>query len=180
MHGIIFAELEKYVQSKLGKGAWEKLLTASGLGFKMYLPLREYPDTEAVALVVAASKITGIEIPVILEDFGHFIAPDLLGMYRSVLKPEWKTLEVLEHTEEMIHKVVRIDKPGAKPPELRVKRLGPHEVHLTYNSARKMCPLAKGIIRGLGTHFAEKIAFDETACMHRGDPACEMSVKRTA
>ena len=180
MHGIIFSELRKYVDTTLGNGAWTATLADAGLANKLYLPIQEYPDTDVVALVTSASRTTGLPVPSILEDFGEFIAPALLGLYRTLVKPEWKTLDLLEHTEQTIHSVVRARNPGAKPAELSAVRVGPDLVDLTYFSQRKLCPVAKGIVRGMGKHFGEEITINEVACMHSGAPACRMEVRVAA
>jgi hypothetical protein len=176
MHGIIFTELRKYVDSKLGAGAWNDLLSAAGLKGRMYLPIQEYPDAEALALVTTAAQITGLEAEVILEDFGQFIAPALLGMYRTLVKPDWRTLDLLQYTEDTIHTVVRARNPGAKPAQLTAERISPTELHLSYWSHRKLCPIAKGIIRGMARHFNEEIGIEETQCMHSGAASCTMLV----
>jgi predicted hydrocarbon binding protein len=178
MHGTIFAELQKYVETKLGPQAWPTLLKESSLGERTYNPLEEYPDAEAVALVSTASRITGHEVPAILEDFGEFIAPDLLEMYWALIQPGWKTLDVIEHTERAVHEVVRLKNPGAKPPYLRAERASPDEVILTYSSPRRMCKIAEGISKGLARFFKERIAIEQTSCMSRGDSSCRIRVRR--
>jgi predicted hydrocarbon binding protein len=177
MHGLIFLELKKYVETKLGTDAWRSLLKEAGLGAKFFLPSETYPDDEAVALVTTASKITGQPAGAILEDFGEFIVPDLIDAYRPFIKKQWKTLDMIEHTEANIHRAVRLRNPGAAPPELKVRRASPTEVVITYSSLRKMCSLAKGIARGVAKHYGERITIDEPACMHRGAPSCQISVK---
>lgn len=177
MHGLIFAELQKYVDTNLGGDTWNKLLEESGIGFKMYTPLQEYPDQEAVALVTTASEMTGKTTSDILEDFGKFIVPDLMNMYRSLIKPEWKTLDLIEHTEETIHRVVRIKNPGARPPRLKCSRPSSDEVVITYDSPRKMCAVARGIASGVAEHYNEQVRITESACMLEGSPSCKISVK---
>ncbi len=180
MHGIVHAELQKFVMARHGRMAWQELLKQSGLGSKSYLVSQHYPDSDVVTLVTTASRMTGTPVPQLLEDFGEFIAPNLVNMYRPLLDPRWRTLDLLEHTERTIHSVVRMRNPGASPPELRCRRLSEGEVRVSYNSARKMCALARGIIRGLARHFGDKLKIEEDACMHRGAPSCEISVKRAA
>jgi hypothetical protein len=178
MHGLIFSELQKYVAAKHGDKTWSVLLEKAGLGKKMYLPVQEYPDSDGVRLVSTASSLTGRSVPQILEDFGEFIAPDLIAMYRHLLKPEWKTLDVIEYTEGTVHAVVRVQNPGAKPPELKTKRPGPDQVLLTYTSPRQMCALAIGIGKGLAKHFKETLTVTELQCMHKGATSCEISYRR--
>jgi predicted hydrocarbon binding protein len=180
MHGIIFSELRKYVDTTLGNGAWTAALADAGLANKLYLPIQEYPDADVFALVSSAARTTGQTIPAILEDFGEFIAPALLGLYRTLVRPEWKTLDLLENTEQTIHSVVRARNPGAKPAELSAVRVSPDMVDLTYTSQRKLCPVAKGIVRGVGKHFGETITIHEVACMHDGADACRMEVRVAA
>lgn len=180
MHGTIFAELQKYVGAKLGPEAWPKLLAEAGLAERRYQPFEEYPDAEAGQLVATASRLTGLPAAAILEDFGEFIAPDLLEMYWAAIQPEWKTLDVIEHTERAIHTVVRLKNPGARPPHLRAERTGPDEVLVTYESERRMCRVAVGIAKGLARHFGERIEVDQPTCMSDGSPACLIRVRRLA
>ena len=75
MHGIIFAELRNYAETKHGKGTWNQLLKQSGLDNRVYLPIKAYPDTELVALIGAASSMAGIPVAELVENFGEFITP---------------------------------------------------------------------------------------------------------
>jgi predicted hydrocarbon binding protein len=178
MHGTIFAELQKYVVTKLGPPAWPALLTEAGLAGRAYDALEEYPDAEAGQLVAAASRLTGNEAGAILEDFGEFIAPDLLEMYWGVVRPEWRTLDVVEHTERAVHEVVRLQNPGARPPYLEATRTSPDEVLVKYTSPRRMCAVAVGIVRGLARHFGESVDVEQATCMHRGDASCLIRVRK--
>ena len=178
MHGTILAELEKYVTAKQGASTWSTLLDNAGLGRKEYEPLATYPDTEVVALVTTASKMTGLPAPALLEDFGAFIAPDLLEMYWALIDPSWTTLDVLANTETAIHKVVRLDKKGAEPPYLKTNRTSSDEVVITYTSPRRLCAVARGIARGIAAHYKERVTIEDAACMGSGDAECRIVVKR--
>jgi hypothetical protein len=39
-HGIIFAELQNYAETKHGKGTWNQELNKAGLENNLYLPLK--------------------------------------------------------------------------------------------------------------------------------------------
>jgi hypothetical protein len=177
MHGIILSELRKYVDTKIGGDAWARLLQEAGLKMTLYMPIQAYPDQEAVALVSAAAKITGQPVDGVLQGFGEFIAPDLLRMYGSLIKREWKTLDILEHTEETIHRVVRSQNPGADPPRLQCARLSATVLVITYASKRRMCGVAKGIVRGIAVELGEKVVISESTCMLKGGTRCEISVR---
>lgn len=177
MHGMVLVELRRFVDKKFGGDTWKKLQQESGVGPKMYMAMDTYPDQEATALVTTASRMTGKSVASLLEDFGEHLAPSLIGMYPMLIKPQWKTLDLLEHVEETIHKIVRRDNPGAHPPQLTCTRLSPNEVAIIYNSARRMCGLAKGLVKGVARHYGEEITVEELTCMLRGGAQCKISVK---
>jgi hypothetical protein len=180
MHGIIFSELRKFVVSNHDDATWGALLQNAGLGGRSYMPLLTYPDEEVVSIVRTASEMTSTPVPVLLEGFGHFIAPGLMNMYRSLLKPGWRALDVIEHAEGTIHRVVRMRNAGAEPPYLEAVRLSPGEVQILYTSQRRLCHVAKGIARGIADHFGERVQVSEGTCMHRGDARCDIRVRQLA
>jgi hypothetical protein len=129
-------------------------------------------------IVAAASKKTGLEADAILQDFGEFIVPDLVRLYRHIIDPEWKTLDLIEHTEQTIHRAVRRDHPAASLPQLKCVRKAPDEVIIHYGSRRRMCGVAKGIVRGLAREYGEKVSLSEPTCMLKGGAECQIVVKR--
>jgi len=180
MHGFVFTELKDYVTAKLGADAWTTLLRQAGLKGRSYVNYQEYPDVEAVQLVTSASEVTGLAPGVILEDYGAFLAPHLFRAYRPLIDPSWRTLEFLEHAEATIHRVVRARNAHARPPVLRCRRLSPTEVMVVYASPRKLCAVARGIVRGLAQHYREEVVVSEPTCMQQGQPQCQIEVRRTS
>jgi hypothetical protein len=178
MHGMIFSELRQYVEQKHGRGTWETLLTAADLKGRVYLASGTFPDAEAMALVSAASTLTAQTAAALLEGFGMFLVSALMKMHGHMLRPEWKTLDVIEHTERTMHRVVRIENDGAYPPHLKAERYGPDKVLVIYTSPRRMCALAVGIGKGLARHFYEEIRVTQPFCMHSGADRCEILFQR--
>jgi hypothetical protein len=177
VHGFILTEIRAYVTAKLGADSWKALLKGAGLSGQEYVNFREYPDEEVVALVGTASRITGLEVPAILEDFGVYLAADLMRIYRPLVRAEWKLLDFLENVEGTVHDVVRSRNRHARPPGLRSVREAADRVVIIYSSARKLCPLAVGIVKGLSAHYGEAIAVDHEPCQHRGAPSCHIAVR---
>lgn len=176
MNGMVFAEIGNFARSRLGVEAWRDIERLAGVPSRIYYRVADYPDEEAFALLSALSAALQEPVAVTLESLGEFIVPDLLRMARSWIKPAWKTLELIANTESTIHEVLRSEGSQTNPPRLQCRRAGPQEVVVTYDSPRKMCALAKGIIHGLGRHYQERIAIAEPTCMLRGDPACQLIV----
>lgn len=179
MHGIIFTALKKYIRTKLGDHAWDRLRADAGLEGRLYLPMQSYPDDEIAALLDRASDLLNVPPAEFLADYGRFIVPELLQVYRGLLKPHWRTLDLILHVEHTIHHVLLLSEPNpADPPGLNLHcaRIAPFQVAIRYDSSHKLCALGKGVIHGLADHFGEKLTLVERSCMHRGDPCCDLAV----
>jgi hypothetical protein len=163
------------VKSQYGEEALSTLLRRVRASSELITPLKSYPDQDIVDLVAAAAELTGKSATALLEEFGEFLVPTYMSLYAALLKPSWRTLDVIEHTEETIHRVVRLRQPGALPPRLRTVRVGPNLVILTYDSPRRLCAVARGIARGLAARFGERLRMTDIECMHRGAQACIIS-----
>ncbi|MFY8001047.1 MAG: heme NO-binding domain-containing protein [Candidatus Kapaibacteriota bacterium] len=159
MHGIIHFELRKFVESRYGgSDTWDFLLKKAGLADNLYFPNQNYPDSELVAILVAASEATGKSIDALQREFGEFMVPDMAQTYKAYIKKEWKLLDFLENIEETIHGTVRRNNPGAAPPSLKITRINPKEVMIEYTSERKMYGVLHGILQGVINLYQEKVA----------------------
>jgi predicted hydrocarbon binding protein len=177
MHGIILTELQKFVTQRHGPETWAEILSRAGLRNTIYLTSATYPDSDVVAIVTAASQLSRTPAPDLLENFGAALVPGLVQVYGRLVKRGWRTLDLIEHTEQTMHTVVRRQNPGAEPPRLQCTRVSPDEVVVTYTSERKLCAVAKGIIQGIASHFQERVVIRERECMLKGAPACIISVR---
>lgn len=176
MHGLIFAELKKYVETKFDSKTWDALLEKAGMKGNLYMAASVYPDSDLLSLVTTACQMTGLAQKAVLEDFGEFIAPDLIRQYGFLIKPEWTLVDFLCNTEETIHKIVRFH-PGVAPPRLTVRRVADDRVTISYDSQRKMCALLKGIVKGSAKHYNKNVSMVESRCMLQGDPECTLHVQ---
>ncbi len=180
MHGIIFMELEKFVVEEFGGDAWDQISRTAGVSRLSNLATKSYPDSELFALVGAAEKISGTAAAELLFQFGEFIVPDLVKIYGAFVDKKWCALDLLEHTESVIHRAVRLQDRAAAPPRLRITRSSPDEVVIHYSSPRKLCAVAKGIVRGVAKHYGESLTVTETTCMLSGASECTLITSRSA
>jgi hypothetical protein len=160
MHGTSLTLLKRYVQTQYDHSTWVKLMELSGLDKMEFDHKTVYPDEHIYALVGHAARITGLSAGELHEKFGEYLVPDLMYMYQRLLKPEWKTLDMLEHTELTMHKQVRHEHVDNSPPVLEVSRLGPNELMIDYVSPRRMGGLAVGIVRGVAAYYDEADRID--------------------
>ncbi len=177
MNGVPFQEIGYFVRSRLGAHAWEGLKRAVCPPGRVYYRVADYPDEEAMALVAALADLLHEPPGAVLRQLGEFIAPALVVMAHYWIPNEWRTLDLIVNTETTIHETLRHVGSRTDPPRLRTRRTGPGVVEVLYDSPRRLCDLAKGIIVGLGKHYGEEVTVTESACMLRGAPACLLTVE---
>lgn len=181
MHPLIHLALKQHVETRHGVKGWLGFLEMAGVSTTTpYVRLGDYPDEEIQAIVAAVARGTGATVDEVLEDFGAAIASDLITMYPRLVRPEWRSLDLICHTEQTIHQIVRQGHAGSRPPVLRCVRVSATELRLSYDSPRRLCALARGIMRGVGQHYGETLVIRQPACVVRGDPLCEFVVTLTA
>lgn len=181
VHGIIFFYIQKFAQAATsGSASWLQLRQTVTTSSERYLPNQAYPDDEAVQLLQSLAEATDEPLPSLVERFGEFLGPHLVKVAGKHIDPQWRTLDLIENTESIIHTMVRATNPGAEPPVLEAVRQSPNELHLVYTSGRQLCMLAKGIMRGVARHYGEGITIEETSCMLNGDPFCCFVVQNQA
>jgi len=178
VYGIIFFYLQKFADvAATGSTSWKGVRASTATSAAKFLPSGVYPDADAVAILTTIAETTGRPLPSILEEFGQFLAPHLVKVAGPVVDPAWRTLDLIVHTEAIIHTMIRTTTPGAAPPVLEAVRQSPYELHLVYSSARRLCPLAVGLMRGIAAHYRETIRIEEPSCLLRGDPFCSFVVE---
>lgn len=181
MHGLIFFYIQKFADSAVvGATSWSRLRSTVTTSHEKYLPSGVYPDADAVHLLDSIAQSAHRPLPVIVERFGEFLAPHLVKIAGKHIDPSWTALDLIEHTESIIHTMVRATNPGARPPVLDTVRQTPHELTLIYSSERQLCWLARGLIRGIGMHYGEELSVEETSCMHQGAPFCTLVISSGA
>lgn len=180
MHGSILILLKRYVTHHYDFATWHRLVTVAGLTETDFETHKVYPDEHVYQLVGVAAKHVGIPAEELQEKFGEFLVPDLLYMYRKLLDPTWRTLELLEHVEGRMHHAVRRDLQGSTPPVLHFERVSADAVRLQYVSKRRMGALAVGIVRGLARHYGEENQFSITPTTREDGEHVEILIQRIA
>jgi hypothetical protein len=179
MHGTILILLKRYVQTQYDHSTWLKLMKLADLENLEFDHKTVYPDDHVYALVGQAAEMIGIPAGELHEKFGEYLVPDLMFMYQKYVQPEWKTLDMIEHTELSVHKQVRREHPENSPPVLNVRRLSENELIIDYVSPRRMSGLAVGIVRGLATHFDEGDRIDVMPTTSEDGERVSIHVRRT-
>lgn len=179
MHGIIFKVVKDFVVEQYDRDAWTAILEEAGVGGKLYVPVSTYPDEEILAIVAAASELTEIDTPDLLQAVGEFALPDLMSTYGVHVDDEWSAIDLVANVETYIHTALREKQISTfTPPELTSERIGEDAALVVYDSERGLCDLATGLLRGVGEYYGEPLSVTERRCMQEGGPRCELVVRR--
>ncbi len=177
MHGICFFLFEQFVKQAHGPQFWTDMHVEAAIPYEPIVPTLDYPDENFIALLQKLSSATGRPVTEVLEDLGHFMAPYLLSNYATMVHPRTSTLALLSVVEDVVHRVVRLRNPSVLPPVLTCLWRTDQEMELVYSSHRRLCALAKGIIRGVAECFRETVEIGEQQCMLKGDRYCSLLVR---
>ncbi len=174
MKGVIFNLLEEVVSEQHGDAAWDALLLAARSD-GIYTSLGSYPDEQLIALVEAASALTGTPVRTLLHWFGVQALPKLAERYPAFFQVAPDARSLILSVNTIIHPEVRKLYAGASCPHFHFVET-PDTITLGYSSPRKMCDLAHGFVEGVAAHYGESVSFDQPACMHDGAPSCQLVV----
>lgn len=155
VHGSIFFLLKKFVTKELGATSWEILNEGPGTSSVSFSTTENYPIETMNLLLENASEMTGLSRYLLMERFGRYLVNDLFALYKDYIRPEWRTFDIILHTESVMHGTVRKLNSTANPPILNILEINDKLLIIDYFSQRKMASLAIGIIRGISEYYGE-------------------------
>ena len=176
VQGIFLDELEKFVVRELGQTGLARVRGLTGRGTSGYRFDASYPDDELKLIIRGLAEATATHPEDLMEQYAEAMVPGLLEVYGFLVDPRWSFIDFLVNTQDVIHKGLKVSSPAAKPPDMQVQRIGAEGVAIFYRSKRRLCPVAKGIIRGAAAHYQVQVVIGEERCMLRGDPECVITV----
>ena len=171
MKGVIFNLFENVVTQEFGEDTWDTLLDRTDVS-GAYTSVGSYPHEELIALVGAASEMTGRSADDLVRWFGRSAMPLLYERYPEFFDGHTQTQSFLLTLNDVIHPEVRKLFPGAYAPTFDVSTDEDHAVSLSYESHRGLCMFAEGLIEGAALHFGEVAHVEQPECAQRGDPRC--------
>jgi hypothetical protein len=177
MQGVFLDAVEQYVVQELGQTGLKRTRSLVGRGDKGYQFDASYPDEELGLMIRGIVEATGKAPEQVLEEFAEAMVPGLLEVYGFLVNPRWSFTEFLLNTESVIHKGVKLYTPKAKPPAIKAEPVDANAVRIIYGSRRRLCAVARGIIRGAAKHYSVEVTITDERCMFRGDLECFILVQ---
>ena len=177
MKGIITQGIKEMVEAKYGTAAWEKVKSLAGCEEPFFAISLDYPDDMTLALVKAASEVSGLPAETVMIEYGKF-------MVLNTLKNHYPTYFALGGASprefllnmDRVHNEATKSVPLAAPPRFDYEELPDGRLLMHYSSNRGLCTVLRGLILGVGLLFSQDLQVQEIACMHKGNQRCTMEV----
>jgi predicted hydrocarbon binding protein len=176
MKGIVFNQLQEFVESEHGIVLWDKALMACDLPSQgVYVSTMNYEDSELQSLVGFFCNHLSVDAPILVRAFGKYLFPRLFVMAPDQAKEAKNLKTFLLMIEDIIHVEVRKLYPDANLPEFAYQD-NDQDLRMLYRSPRKLCHLSEGLIKGASMHYQEQVSIKQTCCMHYGADHCAIEI----
>jgi hypothetical protein len=178
MHGMFFAQLQKFITNKWGNETWSELLHKAGISpKKIYLTVEQPPIMDIVQFISNAAKMTGKTEKAFGEELGEFIAPYMMDTYGKAVPSTWRTIDIAANENSPIYQLILTSEPGLVVlPSLKGQKVSPTRAVVKYSSPRKLCAIGVGMLYGIANLYGEKINVIQPKCLLKGDDYCEIIV----
>ena len=108
----------------------------------------------------------------VLRGFGRVALPALVERYPEFVDAHDSAKSFLLTIDDTVHPDVAKLYPDARPPRFSFEDPGLGVLVMHYESARRLCSMAEGMIQGAAAHFGETVVLEHTDCMLRGEERC--------
>ena len=148
MKGFIFTNFLDFVEKSNGLDMVDEMLSECDLASEgVYSAFNSYEFDELVSLLTFVSKKTGIEPQVLLEAFGRFVFPYLIGKHSYIVEKYSNALDLIAGIESHIHTEVKKLYEDAELPAFSVVEKTQNSLTLIYTSSRGLTYFAIGLMR---------------------------------
>lgn len=180
MHGLIFVTWEKYLAQRFGASFLKTYREAIGeTPARFPLASRLYDDATLSRGIETVSALTGLPADTLLREYGHyFIINGLTGYLCTAVLAEVHCASQLLTAMHDVHARLRQTHEGVTPPLFTYEASAhAHEVHLIYDSERRLCSLLWGAIEGAAERYREQVQIVERSCMKQGARVCRIEAQ---
>lgn len=175
MKGIIFTVLNELVEDKFGLLTWENMLDKTGDDGIFAAP-DTYEDERLFALVGVLAGESGLPAEALLRAYGEYAVPKFAEFYPVFFEQAGSLREFLLSVDSIIHVEVQKLYPEARLPRIWYDGTDDETVVMNYQSDRKLCVLAEGLVTGAAAYYGSSVTIEQAQCQHRGDGHCEIRV----
>lgn len=154
MKGMVFTEFIEFVEDKFGFEVSDHIINNSELASGgVYTAVGTYDFQEMVNLLVSLSEKIDVEIPKLLEVFGHHLFYRFADLYPEFIQKSSSMFDFIEKIDQYIHVEVKKLYPDAELPKIVVNKKTEDFMDMTYSSERKLGNFAYGLLSAASEYF---------------------------
>jgi hypothetical protein len=178
LKGVVFRTFFRFCEERFGDVVLDDAIARAKLPHDgVYTSVGTYPFEEMVALVSAASAITRIPLPALLEDFGRFC----FAAWVTELPHEFAgkdLFDVLQNVDDFHEREVRKLYPDAELPSFRTVARDQARLSMEYRSCKPLADLAAGVIRGAADHLSTPVRIERCPMRREDGTAVRFEVSK--
>ncbi len=173
--GLLFDVVREVVAELLGEDAWDRAIESAGFEGS-YTSLGNYPDEEMATLVVLLSESAGLTVDETLRTVGIHGWRHLELRQPELVAGVDDMGTLLHSLNNVVHTEVRKLYPDSLVPQFGIVDEGPDRWLVSYESERRMCHLAEGLLLGFSQSHGISTSITHASCVNRGDSDCVLDV----
>lgn len=179
MKGAVFIALNDFIEEGFGIDAWERILNeAKPASGGVYTSVQNYDDSELIAIVHAVCSQLKLDKGQALRLFGNYLFSALNRKHPIFTSLQTDLFKFLASVEGVVHVEVKKLFTDVQLPTMKAIEQSDSHIVLQYESTRKMCELAEGLIQGAAKHYDVEVVVSQRCCYHQGDNYCEIEVHK--
>lgn len=173
--GVLFDVVREVVADLLGEETWDQAVEDAGLE-GAYTSLGNYPDGDLAALVTLLSEAAGLSVEDTLRTVGIHGWKHLEVRQPELVDGSDDMGTLLHSLNGVVHTEVRKLYPDSVVPMFQITDQGPDHWLVTYDSERRLCHLAEGLLLGFAQSRNIDASITHLSCVNSGDPSCVLDV----
>ena len=161
MKGFIFTNFLDFVEKSNGLEMVDQMLGECDLASEgVYSAFNSYEFDELVTLLTFVSKKTDISPQILLESFGRFVFPYLIGKHSYIIEKYSNAIDLIAGIENHIHIEVKKLYEDAELPTFNVVDKKEDSLTIIYTSTRGLTYFAIGLMKETLQFFKVKGTID--------------------
>lgn len=178
MKGIVFTSLADMVEESHGIEVWENVIEGSGAAHEgVYTAGQNYPDSELFDLVEALRDELNVDTNDLIRAFGVYLFDVLISLHPHFIEQQPTFIGFLKSIQDVIHIEVRKLYDDAVVPDFLYEQQSEQTLTMHYQSPRKLCMLAEGLIEAAAKKYQVKYHLEHSECMHKGAQQCTFEIQ---
>jgi len=154
MKGFIFTNFVDFIETTHGLEMVDEMITNCNLPSEgIYSSFSNYDFDELVSLLTYVSTKTNTNPEILLEKFGVFVFPYLIGKHSYIIENFDNPIDLIGGIENHIHIEVKKLYNDADLPTFRVVEKTEKKLSIIYNSSKGLTYFDIGLIKETLNHF---------------------------